>query len=125
GDDQLQVLLGHLQNRYQGAVCRFGRTDRVEAVLVKIKDKDRQPRFEDIPGGDKYALGATFHFRNELPEIVFVSVHADTYSAARRRVYAGDIVDWAKTRPNNAIVFIAGDFNFELKAKGDSNLFTD
>jgi endonuclease/exonuclease/phosphatase family metal-dependent hydrolase len=35
------------------------------------------------------------------------------------------VIDWARTRPNNAIVFIAGDFNFELKAKGESNLFTD
>jgi endonuclease/exonuclease/phosphatase family metal-dependent hydrolase len=125
GDEQFQVLLGYLQNRYKGAIGRLGRTDRVEAILIKVQDRDREPRFEDIPGGDRYALGATFHFRNELPDIVLISAHADTFSAARRRVYTGDVVDWASSRPDNAIIFIAGDFNFELKSKGDSNLFTD
>src|SRR5262249_50799450 len=41
------------------------------------------------------------------------------------RAFTGDVVDWARTRPDNAIVFIAGDFNFELRARSESNLFTD
>ena len=121
GADQLEVLLGLLRRRYRGAVCRFGKTDRVEAVLVK----DPEARFEDVAGGDKYALGATFHFAKEMPDVVLVSAHADAFNAARRRVYTGDVVDWARTRPNNAVVFVAGDFNFELRARSDSNFFTD
>jgi endonuclease/exonuclease/phosphatase family metal-dependent hydrolase len=117
----LNILLGHLRGRYHGAVGRFGKADRLEAVLVK----DPEAQFADIPAGDKYALGATFHFRRELPQIVFISAHADAFNAARRRVFTGDVVDWARARPNGAIVFIAGDFNFELNARHTSNFFTD
>lgn len=121
GADQLNDLLGRLRRRYRGAVCRFGKTDRVEAVLVK----SGEARFEDVPAGDKYALGATFRVGQELPEVVLVSAHADAFNAARRRVYTGDVVDWARARPNRAVVFLAGDFNFELRARSDSNFFTD
>jgi endonuclease/exonuclease/phosphatase family metal-dependent hydrolase len=125
GDEQFQVLLEHLQRRYIGAVGKLGRTDRVEAVLIKTRENNSEPRFEDIPSGDRYALGASFHFRNELPEIVLVSAHADAYSSERRRAFTGDVVDWARTRTDNSITFIAGDFNFEINSKGNSNLFTD
>src|SRR4029079_1810107 len=59
------------------------------------------------------------------PQIVFVSAHADAFKAERRRVFTGDVVDWARNRPNGATVFIAGDFNFELNAKDESHLYTD
>ena len=34
-------------------------------------------------------------------------------------------MDWAQTRAESATVFIAGDFNFELKAANETNLYTD
>lgn len=121
GPDQLSILLGHLKQRYRGAVCSFGESDRVEAVLVK----DREAHFEDIQSGGRYAVGASFHFRKESPEIVFVSVHADAFNAGRRRVFIGDIVDWARARPDSQVVFIAGDFNLEVNSKNQSNIYAD
>ena len=121
GPDQLDILLGHLKQRYRGAVCSSGRSDRVEAMLVK----SRSARFEDVPGGERYALGATFPSGKDSLEVVMVSAHADAFNAARRRAFVGDVVDWARLRADDQIVFIAGDFNFELNARNQSNLYTD
>ena len=121
GPDQLDILLGHLKQRYRGAVCSFGRSDRVEAIIVK----NPGPRFEDIPCGDSYALGATFPSGKDSLEVVMISAHADAFNAARRRTFVGDVVDWAHSRPSDQVVFIAGDFNFELNARNQSNLYTD
>ncbi|HKG22589.1 MAG TPA: endonuclease/exonuclease/phosphatase family protein [Blastocatellia bacterium] len=121
GQEQLDALLGHLQQRYRGAVCGFGSQDRIEAVLVK----GREARFEEIPGGDRYALGGVFRFQKEGPEVVLISAHADAFNAARRRSFTGDVVDWARARSPNQAVFIAGDFNFELRARSQSNIYTD
>ncbi len=121
GPDQLKVLLGFLHNRYQGAIAQPGSADRVPAVLVKA----RGARFDNFAADQRYAVGATFQLRPELPQIVLVSAHADAFKAERRRVFTGDVVDWGRNRPNGASVFIAGDFNFELNAKDESHLFTD
>ena len=119
--DQLEALLGHLRRRYRGAISSFGSSDRIEAVLVR----DPDARFEDIRLGDRYVTSASFHFRKEAQEVVLVSAHADAFNAARRRVFTGEVVDWARARSSHAIVFIAGDFNFEVNARNQSNLFTD
>ncbi len=121
GPDQLEILLGHLKQRYRGAVSSFGKSDRIEAVLVK----SRESRFDDIPSGDGFAIGAAFRLNKETAEIILISAHADAFNAARRRVFTGDVVDWAQARARDQIVFIAGDFNFEVNAKGQSNLYTD
>ncbi|HVF90868.1 MAG TPA: endonuclease/exonuclease/phosphatase family protein [Blastocatellia bacterium] len=121
GQEQLDVLIGHLQQRYRGAVSGFGGQDRIEAVLVR----QREARFEEIPSGDRYALGGVFRFQKEGPEVVLVSAHADAFNAARRRSFTGDVVDWARARPSDQVVFIAGDFNFELRARSQSNIYTD
>lgn len=124
GASQLESLLGHLKRRYRGAVCSSAQTDRAEAVLVK----DSSARFQNVAAGDKCALAATFRLRttnSSAPEITLVSAHADAFSAARRRTFTGEVVDWARTRGANALVFVAGDFNFELNARNQSNLFTD
>jgi endonuclease/exonuclease/phosphatase family metal-dependent hydrolase len=121
GDDQLRILLAHLRGRYRGAASRAAGADRVEAVLVK----DAQARFDEVPGGEKSALAATFRPRAGSPEIVVVSAHADAFSAARRRAYTERVVDWARSRPTGQIVFVAGDFNFELAAGDESHLYTD
>jgi endonuclease/exonuclease/phosphatase family metal-dependent hydrolase len=121
GPDQLEILLGHLKQRYRGAVSRSGNSDRIEAVLVK----DSDALFQDIASGDRFAIGVTFHFRKERPAVVLVSAHADAFNAARRRAFTGDVVDWARTRADNTIVFIAGDFNFEVTAKDQTSLYTD
>jgi endonuclease/exonuclease/phosphatase family metal-dependent hydrolase len=121
GEDQLKVLLAHLKNRYQGYVCSFGSADRVAAVLVKHPSA----RFNDVPAGDRFAAAATFRMHKDMPEIVLVSAHADAFSAARRRRFAEDVVDWARGRTGNHSVFIAGDFNFEVSVKTKTNLFTD
>ena len=99
----------------------LGNSDRVAAVLVK----DRDARFEHLSADGKNAIAASFHLRPQLPEVVFVSAHADAFSAARRRVFTGEVVDWARNRPHQSIVLIAGDFNFELNPKNESHLYTD
>lgn len=123
GGEQLKVLLGHLRGRYAGAAAGAGESDRVEALLVK----DRAARFEEIPAaGGRVALGATFRAHADAPETVLVSAHADAFSAARRRGYTESVVDWARSRTTDgAAVFVAGDFNFELEAVSQSNLYTD
>jgi endonuclease/exonuclease/phosphatase family metal-dependent hydrolase len=121
GDEQLKVLLAHLRGRYRGAAARAAGTDRVEAVLVK----DAGARFDEVPGGEKSALAATFRPRAGSVEIVLVSAHADAFSAARRRAYTERVVDWARARPAGQIVCVAGDFNFELGAGDESHLYTD
>ena len=35
------------------------------------------------------------------------------------------LIDWAQSRAQSSEVFIAGDFNFELKAANETNLYTD
>ena len=121
GEDQVRLLLGHLQNRYRGYVCSFGGSNRVDAVLVR----DRSARFNDVPAGDRFAAAATFRLHKDLPEIVLVSAHADAFSAARRRTFSADVVDWVRSRPASEIAFIAGDFNFEVSTRNKTNLFTD
>lgn len=120
GPEQLNILLGYLHKRYQGLVAPAGNGDRVDAVLVK----GGGARFETFKAEQKYAVAATFH-PSQSAEVVFVSAHADAFKAERRRVFVGDVVDWARNRPNKSIAFIAGDFNFELKAKDESHLYTD
>ncbi|MBA3766335.1 MAG: hypothetical protein H0W99_04975, partial [Acidobacteria bacterium] len=101
---------------------RAGAADRVEALLVK----DRAARFEEIPTtGGRFALGAAFRASADAPETVLVSAHADAFSASRRRTFTGEVVDWARSQSANALVFVAGDFNFELNARNQSNFFTD
>ena len=121
GAEQLKVLLGYLHGHYRGAVAPPGNSDRVDAILVK----DRNAGFEQLPADGKFAIAASFHPRPELPNVVFVSAHADAFSAARRRVFTGEVVDWARNRPHQSIVLIGGDFNFELNPKNESHLYTD
>jgi endonuclease/exonuclease/phosphatase family metal-dependent hydrolase len=121
GPEQLKILLGHLHGRYSGAVAPLGNSDRVDAVLVK----DREARFENLPADGKYAIAAAFHLRPQSPGVVLVSAHADAFSAIRRRVFTGEVVDWARGRPRGPIVLIGGDFNFELDTKAESHFYTD
>jgi endonuclease/exonuclease/phosphatase family metal-dependent hydrolase len=121
GPDQLKILLKDLHDRYRGAIAPPGNSDRLEAVLVKVRDA----RFEALAADGKYGIAATFRLSEQSPEIVFVSAHADAFKAARRRVFTGEVVDWARNRARGSIVFIGGDFNFELKAKDESHLYTD
>lgn len=119
--DQLETLLLYLRRRYQGRLSSFGSSDRAEAVLVK----DKAARFDEISAGEDYAVAATFRLHNESPEVILISAHADAFNAARRRVFTGDVIDWTRSRPADAITFIAGDFNFEVNTKNRSNMFTD
>jgi endonuclease/exonuclease/phosphatase family metal-dependent hydrolase len=121
GTAQLNTLLGLLKGKYRGAVAAQGRGDRFEAVLVKATGAT----FVPVAAGARYALGASFRPRADLPEVVFLSAHADAFNAARRRTYTEALVDWAQARAQSAEVFIAGDFNFELNAANETNLYTD
>jgi endonuclease/exonuclease/phosphatase family metal-dependent hydrolase len=56
---------------------------------------------------------------------VLVSAHADAFNSARRRLFTSDVIEWAHARPESEVVFIAGDFNFELNPEKQSDLFTD
>jgi endonuclease/exonuclease/phosphatase family metal-dependent hydrolase len=133
GEDQLKLLLTHLKNHYRGYVCSRGKGDRVEAVLVRDRSdgsergdrSDRSLRFSDVPAGDRFAAAATFRLHQDVPEIVFISAHADAFSASRRRTFAADVVDWARSRTKNELAFVAGDFNFEVSTRNKTNLFTD
>jgi endonuclease/exonuclease/phosphatase family metal-dependent hydrolase len=40
-------------------------------------------------------------------------------------MYTGEVVDWARSRPNGAIVIVGGDFNFELNPNDESHLYSD
>jgi endonuclease/exonuclease/phosphatase family metal-dependent hydrolase len=121
GAEQLKILLSHLRGKYRAAVAPAGSTDRVEAVLVKDKDS----RFENVAADGKYAIAATFHLPTQSPAVVLVSAHADAFSAARRRRFTGEVVDWGRNQPRGTIVLIGGDFNFELDSKDQSRLYSD
>lgn len=141
GEDQLKQLVVLLKNQYVGYVCNRRNADRVDAVLVKrnrgssdrgdgVRDPgDSSLRFEDVPAGDRFAAAVAFRLHKELPEIVpeivLVSAHADAFSASRRRAFAADLVDWARSRTKDEIVLIAGDLNFEVSVRNQTNLFTD
>ncbi len=58
-------------------------------------------------------------------EVLLLSAHADAFNAAQRRIYTEALIDWAQARAQSSEVFIAGDFNFELKAANETNLYTD
>lgn len=120
GKAQLNKLLGLLHGKYRGAVAQ-GKGDRFEAVLVK----DRAATFTPVDAGARYALAASFRSQAEMPKVVFLSAHADAFNAARRRVYTEALIDWAQTHTQSSNVFIAGDFNFELKAANETNIYTD
>jgi len=121
GQKQFNVLLGLLHGKYRGAVAEQGRGDRFEAVLVK----DSHATFVFVPLRGQYALAARFRPRGDAPEVVVLSAHADAFNAARRRTYTEALMDWVEGRRQSSVVFIAGDFNFELKAANETNLYTD
>ena len=121
GKAQLNVLLGLLHGKYRGAVAQQGSGDRFEAILVK----DARATFTPVAAGGRYALAASFRPRSNMPEITFLSAHADAFNAARRRRYTEALIDWTEGRMQSSDVFIAGDFNFELKAANETNFYTD
>ena len=122
GNAQLKILLGLLQGKYRGAVAAEGRGDRFEAVLVK----DAGAQYFFVPVGDRYALGVSFIPNGYTQQgVLLLSAHADAFNAARRRAYTEALIDWVENRAQSFRVFIAGDFNFELKAGNESNLYTD
>ena len=121
GNAQLKVLLGLLNGKYRGAVAQQGNGDRFEAVLVK----DIEAKFIPIAAGGRFALGASFQPGSDKHEILLLSAHANAFNAAQRRIYTEALIDWAQSRAQSSEVFIAGDFNFELKAANQTNLYTD
>ena len=121
GSSQLNILLDLLHGKYHGAVAQQGRGDRFEAVLVK----DASATFMPVAVGARYAVAASFKPRKDTHEVLLLSAHADAFSAARRRTYTEALIDWAQARAQSSEVFIAGDFNFELKAANETNLYTD
>jgi len=121
GKAQLEALLKSLKGRYRGEVAQQGQSDRFEAVLVK----DTQAVFTPVALGSRYALGASFRPHADGPQVVLLSAHADAFNAARRRRYTESLMDWAQAHMQSTEVFLAGDFNFELKAANETNLYTD
>lgn len=121
GAGQLNKLIALLHGKYRGGVAQQGKGDRFEAVLVK----DGAAKFTPVAAGNTYAIAASFRLRDDGREVVLLSAHADAFNAARRRRYTEALVDWAQDRTQAAEVFIAGDFNFELKAANETNLYTD
>jgi len=119
GNAQLNRLLGMLHGKYHGAVAQQGRDDRFEAVLVK----DGSAKFSPVTAGSRFAIAASFRSAQRTREVVLLSAHADAFNAARRRSYTEALVDWAQAQGSE--VFIAGDFNFELKSTNETNLYTD
>jgi endonuclease/exonuclease/phosphatase family metal-dependent hydrolase len=119
GRTQLNTLLGLLHGNYRGAVAQQGKGDRFEAILVK----DPRATFTPIQVAARYALAASFRSHPNMPQVVFLSAHADAFNAARRRAYTEALIDWTEGQSSN--VFIAGDFNFELKTVNETNLYTD
>ena len=120
GQAQLDALLKLLKGRYRGEVAEQGQGDRYEAVLVK----DSGAVFTPVAIGTRYAQAASFRPRGDGPQVILLSAHADAFNAARRRRYTEGLMDWAQTH-HSTEVFVAGDFNFELKAANETNLYTD
>ena len=121
GKSQLNTLLKLLNGAYHGAVAQQGKGDRFEAVLLK----DAVATLTPVPLADHYAIAALFRSRPNTQQIVLVSAHADAFNAARRRKYTEELMDWTGAQAYSFNVFIAGDFNFELKAANETNLYTD
>ena len=121
GQAQLDALLKLLKGRYRGLVAEQGQGDRFEAVLVK----DNQAEFTPVAIGTRYAQAASFRPRADGPQVILLSAHADAFNAARRRRYTEGLMDWAQAHMHSTQVFVAGDFNFELKAANETNLYTD
>ena len=121
GSAQLNILLGLLHGKYRGAIAQQGREDRFEAVLAK----DGRATFIPVAVAGRYAIGASFRTHQNTPEVLLLSAHADAFNAARRRTYTEALIDWAQARAQSSETFIAGDFNFELKAANETNLYTD
>ena len=121
GRDQLNVLLSLLNGRYNGEVATQGKTDRFEAVLVK----DTEAIFTPVPLDPFYAMATFFSPPDSSTQVVLLSAHADAFSAARRRRYTEGLIDWVEANAQSKTVFLAGDFNFELKAANETNLYTD
>jgi endonuclease/exonuclease/phosphatase family metal-dependent hydrolase len=121
GTAQLNALLRLLHRKYRGAVAQQGNGDRFEAVLVK----DTGATFVTVAAGGRYALAASFRRRQDTSEVVLLSAHADAFNAARRRTYTEALIDWVEAQAETSQVFIAGDFNFELKAANETNIYTD
>jgi endonuclease/exonuclease/phosphatase family metal-dependent hydrolase len=121
GRAQLNTLLALLHRKYRGAVAQQGNGDRFEAILVK----DTAVTFIPVAAGARYALAASFRPRQDTSEIVLLSAHADAFNAARRRTYTEALMDWGQAQAESSDVFIAGDFNFELKAANETNIYTD
>ena len=121
GREQLNVLLKLLKGRYRGEVAQQGPSDRFEAVLVK----DTQAVFTPVASGTRYAQAASFRPHADGPQVILLSAHADAFNAARRRRYTEGLMDWAQAHMQSTEVFLAGDFNFELKAANETNLYTD
>jgi endonuclease/exonuclease/phosphatase family metal-dependent hydrolase len=126
GEDQLKLLLSQLENHYRGFICSRGGADRVDALLIKdVGDRqDFEVFFDSIKAGDWFAAAAKFRFSAIFPQIVLVSAHADAFSASRRRAFTENVVDWTRNQRID-LVFLAGDFNFEVSTRNRSNLFTD
>jgi endonuclease/exonuclease/phosphatase family metal-dependent hydrolase len=121
GQAQLNLLLEQLKGGYKGAVSPAGKADRVDCVLVKSVAAN----FEPLRAGDSYAVAGRFTARPGGPEVMLVSAHADAFSATHRRIFTGDVVDNARNRARGAFTFVAGDFNFEVSSRDQSNLYTD
>jgi endonuclease/exonuclease/phosphatase family metal-dependent hydrolase len=120
GESQLKILLGYLQGKYRGAVAGGG-SDRVEAVLAR----DSNSKFAELASENHNSVSATFRVARDFPSITVLSAHADAFSAAKRRALTGDVVEWAQKQLSDNIVFIAGDFNFEVSSKDQSHFYTD
>jgi endonuclease/exonuclease/phosphatase family metal-dependent hydrolase len=125
GEDQLKLLLTHLKNRYRGYVCSKGNSDRLDAVVIRT-GSEGSAIFEDVPAGDHFAAAATFRLQKDSPEIYLVSAHADAFSASRRRGFSEDVTDFVRNRwEKSGLMFVTGDFNFEVSTRNKNNLFTD
>src|SRR4051812_12034611 len=121
GPEQLKALLLLLNGKYMGAIAPTVKTDRAEVVLVK----DAGAQFQNVPAAGHYAEAAIFRPNAQSPKAALISAHADAFSSAKRPIYTGDVIEWARNRPADENVFVAGDFNFEVAQRDESHLYTD
>ena len=123
GTQQLNTLVGLLKGKYRGAVAQWSKLDRLEAVLAK----DPSAQFVQIVVGDRNTVGTQFKAHDGMPKLLLISVHADAFNAAKRRAYTEALINFTERHQERwpFPVFIAGDFNFELKAAKQTNLYTD
>jgi len=122
GRRQLRALVARLGGEYRGFVDGGGDADRFAGILVRAPKME----FRSIrTSTGRNASAAIFRVARSPMAICAISAHAQAWDPAARLRYTEEILEWVQARKHD-VVFLAGDFNFDVSAKRAGGLvFTD